>query len=207
MNNPRNSQVNVLLIVLSLLAVLGGLAIVFVTSPQSLQLSQYGILPERPTEPVTPTPAPTAAATATASATAIPSATPFTPSATATSTPRPTSTQTAGPSATLSTADLTNVALPPDVRALAVVNPLSNSQTARVRDLPNGEKLVAAVAGGTRLQVLYGDVIIDDVEWLEVRLSSLQTGWISRSLVTFTFERPPGTGGPPASESTSTPVP
>jgi hypothetical protein len=65
-----------------------------------------------------------------------------------------------------------------------------------VRDLPNGPKLVAAVAGGTRLQVLFGETVIDGVEWVEVRLDTLQTGWIARSLINFTYERPPGTVTP-----------
>jgi hypothetical protein len=88
------------------------------------------------------------------------------------------------------------------------VVPLADSQTARVRDLPNGEKLVAAVAGGTHLQVLFGQAVIDDIEWIEVRLDTLQTGWIARSLIIFTYERPPGdiTAGP-APTTTDTPAP
>jgi cytoskeletal protein RodZ len=206
MNNPQNSQVNVLLIILSMLAIGGGLVIVLITSPQSLQLSRYNFLPARATDPATATASPTATDTPLpASATLASSSTPFIPTATATAAP-PTPGPINSPTPTLSVDQLTDVALPADVRGLAVVVPLSNSQTARVRDLPNGDTLVAAVAGGTRLQVLFGEAVIDGVEWLEVRLDNLQTGWIARSLITFTYERPPATAGP-ASTAENTPTP
>jgi hypothetical protein len=208
MPNPHHSQVNTLLILVSLLAVGGGLAIVLITSPQSLQLSRYNFLPARATDPATPTASPTATDTPLPpSATRAPTSTPFMPTATVTaarSTPQPLS----SPTPTVNVGDLTDVVLAADVRGLAVVVPLANSQTARVRDLPAGERLVAAVAGGTRLQVLFGQAVVDGVEWAEVRLDTLQTGWIARSLISFTYERPAGTvtAGPPPAE-TNTPTP
>jgi hypothetical protein len=200
MPNPRNAQLNILLIITSVLAIGGGLAIVLITSSQSLQLSQNGLLPVRATDSATPTTSPTASDTLPPpTATLTPSGTPFvaTSSPTAESpTPRPRGSPTASPTPSLPSVKLTDDALPSDVRGLAVVVPLANSQTARVRDLPNGPKLVAAVAGGTRLQVLFGETVIDGVEWVEVRLDTLQTGWIARSLINFTYERPPGTVTP-----------
>ena len=205
MNNPQNSQVNVLLIILSVLAIGGGLVIVLITSPQSLQLSRYNLLPARATDPATATASPTASNTPLpATATLASSSTPLIPTATATVAP-PTPRPLDSPTPTFSVDQLTDVALPADVRGLAVVVPLANSQTARVRDLPAGETLVAAVAGGTRLQVLFGEAVVDDIEWLEVRLDNLQTGWIARSLITFIYERPPATG--PASTAENTPTP
>ena len=202
MHNPRNSQANALLIIVSLLAVVGGLAIVLVTSPQSLQLFQNSFLPARATDAPSPSASPIASDTPPASATATASATRVLTTAAPTAvspTPRPTTSPTPSPTPTFSIVQLTDVALPADARGLAVVKPLADSQTARVRDLPSGSKLVAAVAGGTRLQVLFGDVMADDVEWVEVRLDTLQTGWIARSLITFTYERPGLTSTPGAS--------
>ena len=208
MPNPQNFQVNALLIILSLLAVGGGLAIVLITSPQSLQLSQYNVLPARATDQPTSTPSPTATDTPLPpTVTLAHSSTPFVPTASATAvrpTPRPLN----SPTPTFSVLQLTDVALPPDVRGLAVVVPLANSQTARVRDLPNGDRLVAAVAGGTQLQVLFGQATIDDIEWREVRLDTLQTGWIARNLIIFTYERPTGAiTSSPAPAATGTPAP
>jgi hypothetical protein len=197
MYNGRNSQLNTLLIILSVLAIGGGLAIVLVTSPQSLLLSQYNLLPGRTTDPATLTASPTATGTPLPpSATLAPSSTRLPPAATVTvasPTASPTGSPTPSPTPTFPVIQLPNGTLPSDVRGIAVVKPLADSQTARVRDLPNGSKLVAAVAGGTRLQVLFGQAVVDDIEWVEVRLNTLQTGWIARSLITFTYERPSGT--------------
>jgi len=197
MYNRPNSQLSTLLIVISLLAIGGGLAIVLVTSPQSLLFSQSNFLPARATDPATPTASPTASGTTPPpTATLAPSSTRLPPAATVTvvsPTAQPTRSPTPSPTPNFPIVQLTDVTLASDVRGLAVVKPLADSQTARVRDLPNGPKLVAAVAGGTRLQVLFGQAVIDGVEWVEVRLSTLQTGWIARSLIDFTYERPSGT--------------
>ncbi|MEP7357824.1 MAG: hypothetical protein ABI847_11325, partial [Anaerolineales bacterium] len=211
MNSPQNSQVNALLVIVSLLAVAGGLAIVLVTSPQSLQLSQLNLLPPRATEPASATATPTASGTPLpATASLVPSSTHGAPTGTATAVivaASATAPGSATPSLTPTNSiiQLTTAALAPDVRGLAVVKNNANGQTVRIRDLPNGPKLVLAVAPGTRLEVLFGDVVVNGIEWVEVRLKSFRTGWIARSLITFTFERAPGTvtAGPPATDGFS----
>ena len=92
---------------------------------------------------------------------------------------------------------LTSAALPPEVRGLAIVSPSVGSQTVRIRDLPNGDNLVAVASSGTYMEVLFGDEEVNGIEWVEVRLRGFRNGWIARSLITFLFERAVPTGGAP----------
>jgi len=185
--HQQNSQVNWLLFLVSILALVGGLAIVIVTSPQSWQYGPGAWLaaalakPTRiiPTAPPTasPTLAPTAAvATPTAQATG--STTIATPVIIATTPPSDTPTPEATVTATLG-------ALPPDVTALAVVT-TQGAGSARVRDQPGGENLVAAVPSGTQVQVLGGKVEFNNIVWLQIRLPGGQVGWIANFLLQIT---------------------
>ena len=63
----------------------------------------------------------------------------------------------------------------------------------RVRDLPNGAQVIADLQGGPVVQVLFGRSVVDSVEWLQVRLSNGQVGWVAGYLLTITLERPAGT--------------
>jgi hypothetical protein len=81
-------------------------------------------------------------------------------------------------------------ALAPDVRAIGIVTVAEGVNTARVRDKPNGPTPVAAVPAGTVVEVLFGQVSVDGVDWLQVRLASGQVGWMAEFLLTLTRERP-----------------
>jgi Bacterial SH3 domain len=176
------SQVNLLLVVVAIMAVVGGLAIVIVTSPQSWQ---YGPAAWIQALVHTPTPFPTAVPP-----TAAPTAVPNTP--TAAPTVRPTSrvTPTFGATeAETATPDLapseTPSPLPTDVIALAVVV-VQNAESARVRNEPGGDTVVAAVPAGTEVQVLGGKVEFNNVVWLQIRVAGGQVGWIADFLLRIT---------------------
>ena len=182
-----HSQINILLIVVAILAVVGGLAIVVVTSPQSWQLGPVAWLQSRagtstPDAALVttgrPSPSP-AVASATAT---VPPATKA-PAVTVTSVPA-TSTATLEQTATLTATQV----LPADVIALAVVV-VEGASKARVRDKPNGDLLVAAVEDGTQVQVLAGNIDINDVHWLQIRLPDGQEGWIADFLLRITQTR------------------
>jgi len=178
------SQVNLLLVVVAIMAVAGGLAIVIVTSPQSWQ---YG--PQAWIEALihTPTPFPTALPP-----TAAPTDVPSTAAATVAPTPRPTSratptfgateAETATPNQTVSE---TPSPLPTDVTALAVVV-LQSVGSARVRNQPGGDTVVAALPAGTEVQVLGGKVEFNNVVWLQIRVAGGQVGWIADFLLRIT---------------------
>ena len=176
---------NTLLIIVAIMAVIGGLAIVVVTSPQSWQLGPMAWLQQRggtSTQPViTDTPSPTPSpqpATATATTVHATQA----PVVTITSTPAATATRNAA-----ATVTPTQV-LPPDVVALAVVV-VEGATRARLRDSPNGELTVTAVDNGTEVQVLAGNVKIDDIVWLQIRLDSGEVGWMADYLLRITQTR------------------
>jgi len=189
MQRPPNQGLNTLLFLVIFLAVGGGLAIVYLTSPQSFDFSRFFNPPPSATS--------TAAATATTTSTLVPpsptasptiTAVPPTraPSATSSTTPAPTDTR--APTLT-ATATETRLALPLDVRAIAEVTGLVGTATARVRSQPNGSQVIAALPGGTVVQVLFGEALVDGIEWVEVRLAGGQTGWMARFLLTFLVER------------------
>jgi hypothetical protein len=176
------SQANVLLVLVALMAVAGGLAIVIVTSPQSWQ---YGPAAWIAAAIHTPTPFPTAVPP-----TEIPTLAPDTP--TSAPTARPTGRATATFEATeieTGTPDLaptpTPSPLPTDVTALAEVV-VQNAESARVRDQPGGDNVVAALPAGTIVQVLGGRVEFNNVVWLQIRVAGGQVGWIADFLLRIT---------------------
>jgi hypothetical protein len=178
---------NTLLIIVAIMAVIGGLAIVVVTSPQSWQLGPMAWLQQRggtSTQPaITHTPSPTPSplpATATATTVRATKA----PVVTVTSTPAP-ATATRDTAATVTPTQV----LPADVVALAVVV-VEGATRARLRDSPNGELTVTAVDNGTEVQVLAGNVKIDDIVWLQIRLASGEVGWMADYLLRITQTRP-----------------
>jgi cytoskeletal protein RodZ len=184
--HQQHSQINTLLFIVAILAVVGGLAIVIVTSPQSWQFGPVAYIQSLAGTPVraTRTPSPS------------PSPTPAPPTASATTTARPTFvilTVTAAPSDTPTpelTVTPTAPALPTDVRALAVVVVSPGTNSARVRDQPNGQSVIAAVAGGTQVQVLFGQVKVGGTNWDQVRLADGQVGWMAEFLLQITQSRP-----------------
>jgi hypothetical protein len=195
MHRRPNFPVNTVLIIISLLAVAGGLASVFVASPQSFDLGRLALLgaiiaPENTPNPsstpsLTPEPAsPTAVPTATASKQRI--------AILATDTSTPTDLP-PSPARSTATPTATGVILPADVRALAIVTMRVGAALVRIHDSPNGAVLVAAIPGGTPLQVLFGSASVDGVEWLPVRLASGRVGWVAGYLLTITLERAVGT--------------
>ena len=181
------SQANTLLILVAILAVIGGLVIVAVTSPQSFQLNR--LFRGAPTRPP-------------ATATVAPTATPSEPAATETPvvspTPRPTlapalvtSTPTASPTSNVSpTPTPTAIELPADAIGLAEVQAQA-ALNARVRNLPGGNTIVAVVANGEQVYVLPGQQVVNDVTWLQVRLmDGLTTGWMADFLLKLIYTRP-----------------
>ena len=182
-----HSPVNTLLILVALFAVIGGLAIVIVTSPRSWELGPAAWFQTVPT--ITPIPPSTQTPTSTdvpPTATATATLTPNPALDVPTFTPQPTAaseTPTATPSATPT--------LAPDVRALGIVSVIEGINTGRVRDQPNGQTVIAAVPAGTVVEVLFGGVSVDGVNWLPVRLQNGQVGWMADFLLTLTREQPP----------------
>jgi hypothetical protein len=177
---------NTLLIIVAIMAVLGGLAIVVVTSPQSWQLGPMAWLQQRggtATQlPVTNTPTPSPSpqlATATATTVRATKAAVVT----VTSTPRATATRDAGATVT------PTQELPADVVALAMVV-VEGATRARLRDTPNGELTVTAVDNGAEVQVLAGNVKIDDIVWMQIRLATGEVGWMADYLLKITQTRP-----------------
>jgi len=176
------SQMNLLLVIVAVLAVVGGLAIVIVTSPQSWQ---YG--PQAWIQALihTPTPFPTALPP-TATPTGVPNTPTVAPTARPTSRVAPTLGATQADTATPELApSATPIALPTDVVALAVVV-VQNAESARVRNQPGGDSVVVAVPSGTEVQVLSGKVEFNNVVWLQVRVPSGQVGWIADFLLRIT---------------------
>jgi cytoskeletal protein RodZ len=181
-----HAQMNTLLIIVAIMAVIGGLAIVVVTSPQSWQLGPMAWFQQRggtSTQPVstsTPTPSPSPRP-----ATATPTTAHATKAPVVTVTSTPAATATRDTSATVTPTQ----ELPPDVVALAVVV-VEGATRARLRDTPNGELTVTAVDNGTEVQVLAGNVKIDDVVWMQIRLADGEVGWMADYLLRITQTRP-----------------
>ena len=174
---------SLLLVLVAILAMAGGLAVVIVTSPQSWQAGPATWIQAFIT---TPTPFPTAApptATQTevpATATLVPTARPTGPAAVVTLAATEADTATPEPTVTE-----TPEALPTDVTALAVVV-VESAGSARVRNQPGGDTVVAAVPSGTQVQVLGGRVEFNNVVWLQVRVAGGQIGWIADFLLRIT---------------------
>ena len=183
-----HSQVNTLLVLVAVLAVVGGLAIVAATSPQSFQLGSllglFGVASATP------------AATSTSAPTASPTLAEPTATVEGTPTRRPTLlpalvTSTALPAtpAPLASPTATEVQLPLDAVALAEVQ-AQDALNGRVRDLPNGDVVIAVVPNGEQVYVLQGQQAIGNVVWMEVRLADGQTGWMADFLLKIIYRRP-----------------
>ncbi|MCC7361778.1 MAG: hypothetical protein IT317_20010 [Anaerolineales bacterium] len=181
------SQANTLLLLVAVLAVIGGLVIVAVTSPQSFQLDRlFGGQPTRPaaTATFTPTAAPTDPAP-TETPIVTPTRRPTLAPALVTSTPTVTATPDVSP-----TPAPTEVELPADAIGLAEVQ-AQEALNGRVRDLPGGSIVVAVVPNGEQVYVLPGQQVVNDVTWLEVRLMDGQTtGWMADFLLKLIYTRP-----------------
>jgi len=172
-----------LLVLVAILAMAGGLAVVIVTSPQSWQAGPATWIQALIT---TPTPFPTAVPpTATdtqapATATLVATVRPTGPAAVVSLAPTVADTATPEPTVTM-----TPEALPTDVTALAVVV-VESVGSARVRNQPGGDTVVAAVPSGTEVQVLGGRVEFNNVVWLQIRVAGGQVGWIADFLLRIT---------------------
>jgi hypothetical protein len=202
--NQSQSQINSLLIIVALLAVVGGLTIVIVMSPQSWELGPAAWLqgppptltpvPPSATPPPTGTPTatvitPTPAASATATATTL--APTETPTVDLSATAVLTGTEAAGsPVPATPGPVVTSNNLPEDVFGLAVVTLSPGATSGRLRDTPNGETILAAVPNDTNLQVLFGRIEADGNMWVQVRLEDGTEGWMAEFLLRYTVRRP-----------------
>lgn len=180
-----------MLVLVAVLAVVGGLAIVAATSPQSFQLGSllglFGVpsATPRPTVTVAPTASPTTTTEAFATAAVTPTPRPTLLPALVTSTALP---ATATP-ASVASPTATEIQLPADAVALAEVQ-AQDVVNGRVRDLPNGEVVIAVVPNGTQVYVLQGQRTIGSTVWVEVRLFDGQTGWMADFLLKIIYSRP-----------------
>ena len=201
--NQSHSQVNGLLIIVAILAIVGGLTIVIVTSPKSWELGPaawfQGPSPSLTPVPPSATPLPTDTATPTTvpptrapTSTLGPTATRALPTETAPVEDAGTLTATVDgtPAPATPIPAVTSNTLPEDVYGLAVVSLTAGATSARLRDLPNGEQIIAAVPNGTDVTVLFGRVEANDNMWVQVRLESGTEGWMAEFLLRYTVRRP-----------------
>jgi hypothetical protein len=79
----------------------------------------------------------------------------------------------------------TPIAVPTDVIALATIT-TQGGGSARVRNQPGGDTVVAAVANGAEVQVLGGKVTFEGVVWVQVRTANGTVGWIASFLLHIT---------------------
>ncbi len=176
------SQITVMLVIVAVLAVVAGVVIVLVTSPESLKLSN--LQPARSQTATTAqlgTAAP--AAGLTAAATDTPAAPPsITPSATRTQRPpSATPTLTRMPSATPAVTVTPLAALPADVRALATIS--LQGASARLRTAPGGD-IIAAIPGGATVQLLkQPSRVLDGITWVQIRDENGVVGWVAFDLL------------------------
>jgi hypothetical protein len=102
-------------------------------------------------------------------------------------------TSTAAPATATPTAQAsptaTAIDLPADAVALAEVQ-VQDAVNGRVRDVPNGDVVIAVVPNGTRVYVLQGQQAIGTVVWMEVRTLDGQTGWMADFLLKIIYVRP-----------------
>jgi hypothetical protein len=182
-----HSSINTLLVLVAVMAVVGGLTIVIVTSPQSWQMGPGAWFQA----PATITAMPTS--TRLPTATSVPTTVAPTPTATAqvdqvlptSTTPAPTEAPTDLP------APPATPTLAPDVRALAVVTVVDGVNTGRVRNLPGGDVVIAAIPAGTVVEVLYEEATIEGINWLRIRMENGRIGWMASFLLTFTQQATP----------------
>ncbi len=181
------SQFTSLIVIVAALALVGGIAIVLVTSRDSLELAPEIWFGGEAT--------PVAQATQPPTATAAPDT--ATPEPTAT-VPVPTNTLLPSPTLPPSLTPTPESLLPEGVVALAEVD--LAAAAARLRDAPNG-RIIGALLRGTQVQVLQGREVQDGITWVEVRAETGETGWIAEDLlVIVTPAAPVAAGATPTAE-------
>jgi hypothetical protein len=174
-------QFTSLIVVVAALALVGGVAIVLLTSGDSLSLAPdiwFGSASPQPTlaAPATATATPAAVGQATDAPTQAPVAT------------QAPSTQTGLPTEAATQSALTET-LPPVSQAVTAEVVLQGV-AARLRDAPGGH-VVGALLRGTLVEVLDGREVQDGVTWVEVRDPSGLTGWMAEDLLQIVEEPPP----------------
>ena len=143
------------------------------------------------TPPPTVTPSPTRTPrTPTLTPTITPTRTPrpATVTVTLTGTRPPTATRTPSRTPTRTTVPPTSQ-FPPGVYGVAVINIQNSARTANVRQSPPNGPVLAALRGGTELEVLELYETINGVLWRQVRLEDGTVGWIAASFLTITEHR------------------
>ena len=184
-----------LIVIVAALALVGGIAIVLVTSRDSLSFAPEIWFGSNPTgEPTaapagaSPTTGPeaTLAPTSTAPPTAV--AATATPAATRTLAPTPELTATPG------------TGLPEGVTAIAEV--VLDGVAARVRDTPGGT-VIGALLRGTRVEMLLGREVVAGVTWVEIRDDTGLIGWMSEDLLQIVSEVETPAQTPTASSGTA----
>ncbi|GEM_PF-4552314 len=176
------SQIKVMLVIVAVLAVVAGVVIVLVTSPQSLELSNLQPAKSQTATAQLGTVAPSVGLTA--AATDTPTTRP-TIAPLATRTLRPpsvTPTRTRIPSATPTVTVTPFATLPADVRALAIIN-LTDGASARLRAVPGGD-VIAAIPGGATVQLLkQPSRVLDGLTWVQIRDENGVVGWVATYLL------------------------
>jgi hypothetical protein len=184
-----------LIVLVAVLALVGGVAIVLATSGDSLSFAPglwFGDASPAPSAAVAGSPTETPEATATEPA-------PATEAPPATSTPSPTEAATETPVAGASAEVLVaETALPEGVTGIAEV--VLQGVAARLRDAPGGT-VIGALLRGTQVQLLEGREVQGGITWVQVRDSSGLTGWMAEDLLQIVE----GTG--PAASTTPTLAP
>lgn len=185
------SQFTSLIVVVAALALVGGIAIVLVTSRDSLELAPeiwFGAASPvaQATQP-SPSPSPTAVQEQPTE----PRPTPVVIAPSDTPEPSPTPEPSLTPTPDNS--------LPEGVIALARVD--LAAAAARLRDAPNG-RVIGAVLKGALVQVLQGREEAGGVIWVEIRDDTGQTGWMAEDLLVIQDQAslaPPTAAGPEGS--------
>ncbi len=173
----------ILIIIVAALSLVAGLAVVVVTSSESIRLAS---LQQVTANPSTPTLPPTPAVAVSESPTAVETGT--SPTLTATVQPTPpaeTNTPVASETPTVTpTASGTMIpTLAPDAVALGRISTINNS-TARLRSAAGLDgKVISAVQAGEYVQILGGLTTVDEIDWIPVRINSGLSGWVSADLV------------------------
>jgi outer membrane biosynthesis protein TonB len=138
------------------------------------------VVPPTFTPTATLTPTPTPGPTNTPTATMTPSPTPTnSPTATMTPTPTnsPTPTMTPTPTATMTPSPTpTNTQTPTPTPVVGIIGG-TGGRGVHLRSTPDGA-IIATLAEGARVEILYQRQMVDDQEWLQVRDEQGQVGWI-----------------------------
>ena len=184
------SQFTSLIVIVAALALVGGIAIVLVTSRDSLELA-----PEIWFGGASPV-----AQLTTAPATDTPQAVTATPEPPTATVPAATSTLLPTPTLEPSLTPTPDTGLPQGVTALAEV--ALDAAAARLRDAPNG-RIIGALLRGTPVQVLTGREVLDGITWVEIRADTGETGWMAEDLLLIVTPAAPSAGASPTLDPAS----